>query len=90
MLEINTTSIIGQILLAGTTTTTGSYVLTIYLLFMFFFAISILFGISTDITLIFLLPFIIVVTAFNSDFYSLLIVSILILAFVITKNWLFR
>jgi len=89
MFFINSSETIGQIIAAGTLSITGTTVATLLLILMILMAICMVFNIPLEFTALLLLPFCIVVAAYN----SFMIPVILILVFVATifaKNWIFK
>lgn len=87
---INATGSIAQIMAAGSSGVTGSVVATIFVIFMVFFAISIMFGIPLEFFAVIILPFCIACAAFYSNFLLPVVVIIIFVGFLIAKNFLFR
>ena len=91
LLLLNSTGVIGQILSAGTENLTGSDPLTFALLVMFLFCIGILFGMPIEFTIVFLLPLILASALIDTAFaIALIVVLVLFLAMILTKNFLFK
>ena len=87
-LPYNASQVIGQILTAGTLNVTGSMTGTFYVIIIFLFAISILFGIPLEITAILLLPFVITLAAYSTSFLMILIFVLLYFAAILARNFL--
>ena len=90
VLDINSTSTIGMILLTGTQTLTGNLFLTLMLIFLFLFCIAIAFNIPVEFTLLVFLPLVLSCMAFYGDFISTGASIFIVLSLIITKNFLFR
>lgn len=91
-LMLNESGIIGQILRSGTINLTGTIALTMALIVVILFTFCMLFNIPIEFTLVILLPMILASLAvYNTGILmGLLIVFILFLAIIITKNFIFR
>lgn len=90
MTFINFNETIGIIIGNATTTTTGSLFLTLLLIVLFFIAIAIVFGIRLEYTAIIIIPLVMGYAAYYSEFVALLLVLLIYLAFIMTKNFIFR
>ena len=87
---INQTETIGIIIGQATTTTTGSLFATLLLVLVFLLALCLLFRISIEWASILLLPLMISYASYYSNLYAPLGVTIIYLAMVLTKNFIFK
>lgn len=87
---INTTQIIGVILLTGTEQTTGSMVLSLGMIVLLLIAIATLFGIPLEFTAFLILPLLLSIMAYYGNFVAVGIVFLIYIALVFTKKFLFK
>lgn len=87
---INATETIGLIIASGTANVTGSIIATLLFVFMVLVVICLMFQIPVEIGSLLLLPFVIGVASYYSDFMIALVVILIMVATLIAKNWLFR
>jgi hypothetical protein len=87
---INSTGLIGQIILSGSNNITGSVVSVIFIIIILLIAISILFQIPFELLGIFLLPLILVISAYEPIFITLVVLFVIYYAWIITKSFIFR
>ena len=90
MIPINTGDIIGQIIMAFTTQTTGSLFLSLFIIMIFLIAICIMFGIPLEFSAILIFPFVLSCMAYFNDFTATGSILLIYIAIILTKNWLFR
>lgn len=90
VLDINTTGTLGLILLAGTQNLTGSIFGTLMLLYMVIMVLAFMMDIPIEFTAILILPLTLGCMAFYGEFIATGSCLIIYLAFLITKNWLFK
>lgn len=90
MAFINETGIIGTIIQAGTDNMTGSIVGTLMFILLFLVVVAVFFGIPFEFMAVLLLPFVIGLGAYYSSFMIPIVVTLIIIASIIAKNWLFR
>ena len=87
---INTSTTIGQIMLAGSQNVTGSDVGTFAAVVIFLIAMALMFQIPLEFLVVIILPLCIGVSAYYSNFIIAVVVIIIYVASLIAKNWLFR
>lgn len=87
---LNTTGIIGQVLMSGTENVTGSFLVTLFIIIMALFAITMALGIPIEVTGLLFIPLLIGLGAYYSIIQIILIPVFLIIAYIIAKNWLFK
>lgn len=90
MAFINWTESVGIIMANATTTTTGSLFITLLVVLLFILAMALMFGIELEYTAILVLPLMLAYMSHYSDFVAPGFVILLYMAFIITKNWLFK
>lgn len=89
-LFINTTETIGIIMGEATAVTFGAMFLTLFFVLIVILAIALMFGIRLEYTAILVLPLVLVYMAYYSEFYATGGVLIIYLAFILTKNFIFK
>ena len=87
---INQTDVIGRIMNSGTNTLTGSMVATLFFILLFMIVVAFVFGIPLEFTAIFILPFVLAVGSYYSNFYMPLVIIIVFVSSILAKNWLFK
>lgn len=87
---INTTGIVAGILEAGTTSLTGSMVVTLLFIFLVMLLIGLMFAIPLEYLSILVLPFALSIGAFYSNFLVPILIIIIYVSTLIAKNWIFR
>ena len=90
MFFINTSDIIGEIMVRGTSSITGSAIASLFFVFMVLLLVCIMFGIPFEFTAIFILPFTLALAAYYSAFLIPLVVIFFYVAYIVAKNWLFK
>jgi len=90
MVLVNTTGVIGSILLAGTQSITGDMFANLILILIFLIAICMLFGIPMEFVSIIIIPFLIATATEYTLFIPVLGVTLIYISILITKNWIFR
>lgn len=85
---MNCTETIGQTIITGTETTTGSLYITLLMILVLILIFCILFSIPLEWIAILTFPFVLAYMAFYSSFLKIGLVIILYLAFILTKNFL--
>lgn len=87
---LNCNETIGIIIGQGTQTSTGSIFITLLLILLLILAVAMLFGIRLEYTSIFVLPLLLAYASFYSEYIAILIVILIYLSIILTKNWLFK
>lgn len=90
MIFINETGIIGSVINAGSQNLTGSVVASLLLILIFLLVMAMMFGIPLEYTAILVLPLCLGMGAYYSDFMIPIVVILIFIASLITKNWLFK
>lgn len=90
VLDINATETIGIIIFSGTNTVTGNLFLTLLTIMLFLFCLAIAFRIPIEFTLILFLPLVFGYMSFYSEFIATGSILLIILSFMVTKNFLFK
>jgi len=84
--DINSTGLIGTILIAGTESLTGSIFITLLLIYLFLMGIAMLLQIPLEFVLIVLLPITIGLMAFYSSFIGVGLLFVIFIVFIIAKS----
>ena len=87
---INWTETIGVVVGNATTTTTGSLFVTLLLIVAFIMAMAIMFGIRLEYTAIIILPLIMGYASYYSEFVTMLLLILIYLSVIVTKNFIFK
>jgi hypothetical protein len=87
---INFSQPIGQVVAEGSKTLTGSVSATLILILFFLIIICMAFGIALEYLSVLVIPYCIAVAAYYNDLLLPLMVIIIFLAMIITKNFIFR
>ena len=87
---INTTETLGVILARGTTYTTGSIFLSLFILMVFLVVVAILFGIRLDFAAILILPLLLSYMAYYSEFIAIGSVIIIYIGMVFAQKFLIK
>ena len=90
VIDINSTGTMGLILIAGTESLTGSIFLTLLLILLILFCFAIAFNIPLEFTLIIFLPLVFGYMSFYSEFVATGSILLIVLAVMVTKNFLFK
>lgn len=90
MVFINFTESIGIILLNGTEATTGNLFITLLFVLIFVMAIAMMFGIATEYTTIIIFPLLLGYMSYYEAYTTIGALFIIYMAFLVTKNWLFK
>jgi len=90
MALINATNYVGLLLSQGTTDITGTFFITLGMLFLILLALAMLFRIPIEWTAIFFIPFIIACMTYYKEFVVFGSMLAFYLALVITKYWIFK
>ena len=86
----NTTQPIGIIINSATENITGSLFITLLLIVLFLIAICLMFRIPVEFTIILILPLLLTVSAYSSDFISILGVLLIYLGIIFGKMFINR
>lgn len=86
----NTTGTIGTILIAGNSSIFGNMIATLLYLFIFLIAISVLFGIPFEFTIIILIPFILAVSSVYGSFLVVFIALLIFMGLILARNFIFK
>jgi hypothetical protein len=81
----NATGILGQVISSTTATITGDLFLTLLLVFLFFIAITMYFGIPIEVTGIIILPICILLMAATSSFLPYGVIVLFFVSFISVK-----
>jgi len=87
---INWSQSIGQIISAGASNLTGSVESALILIVIFIIVIGLMFNIPLEFLSIFILPLCITVAAFYGSMLTVVVLIVIYLTAIITKNWIFR
>lgn len=90
MVFIDVNNSIGIIIGSASQTTFGSMFATLMFLVVLLFAICLMFGIRLEYSAIILLPLIITLGSYYSEFIAMLVVLIIYISLILTKNFIFR
>lgn len=90
MVFANATGVISDIIESGSNTVTGSVIATLFFILLFLIILCLMFGIPLEFIAVILLPICISVGAYYSDFFKPLIVFLIYLAMILSKNWIFK
>lgn len=90
MVLLNTTGIIGSIMVAGTEGLTGDMVATLLIVLLFLVVIGIMFSIPMEYLSIIIIPFCLATATYYNQFIIPLLIIGIYLSVIITKNWLFK
>lgn len=90
MFFINWSQTVGVIIANSTEYNTGSIFLSLMILLVMILAFALMFGIKLEYTSIIVLPLLLGYMAYYSDFVAVGICILIYLAFVMTKNFLFK
>lgn len=90
MMEMNTTGAIGLIMQSSAENVTGSIVLSLFIVLLFFFAVSIYFQIPFEMFVIIVIPFCLGLGAYHREFMVPVVVIIILISAMIAKNWLIK
>jgi len=90
MVLINTTGVIGSVLLAGTQSITGDMFASLMLILIFLIAVCMLFGIPMEFIAIIIIPFLIATATEYTLFIPVLGVTLIYISILIIKNWIFK
>lgn len=90
MALLNTTGIIGQVMVAGTTTLTGSLEATLLLVLIILFTISLMFRIPLEYFAVILLPFCLAIATETGEFMVPITIIIIYVSTIVAKNWIFK
>ena len=83
---INSTDIIGIIMMRATDTSTGSMIVTLLLVMIFLMVIAMMFQMPLELTAIVMLPYVLACTAYYSDMLAGVVVIIIYLGILATKH----
>jgi len=87
---INATETIGVILGSATEVSIGSLIVALLLLLIVLLGFCLLFGIPLEYSAIVILPLLLGYMAYYKEFYVVGGAIFIYLAFILTKNWLFK
>lgn len=87
---INATDTIGNILNLGTQNATGNMMATLLFTLLFLVVICMMFGIPLEFASVILLPLCLACASYYSDFFKPLIVILIYVSMIISKNWIFK
>ena len=87
MVFLNTTSDMGSIIYANVLNISGSEFITIFIIFLLLLGCFYLFKVPIEWSLVFLLPMLIVIGAYNSIFLTILGLILFIISIIIVRNW---
>lgn len=87
---INQSQILGRIIGEATAQSTGSIFLTLLFIMLFFVAIALLFGIRLEYTVIIVMPLLLSYATYYSEFVGLLLVVLIYMAIILTKNFIVK
>jgi len=87
---MNVNDTIGIILMQGTTTTTGNLFLTLMLVMIFLFVVSIMLGGKLEYTAIIFIPLILVYATEFQEYIATLGALLFYLTIILTKNFFFK
>lgn len=90
MVLYDETGTMGIIINSMTSDVTGSLFVTLLLIVIFVMAIAFMFRIPVEWTIIFVVPLLIVIMAYSSDFLAVSGVLLIYLGILIGKNWIFN
>ncbi len=90
MALLNSTDIIGLILIEGSKSTTGNMYVTLFVVLLFLIAIALMFGIPLEFTAIIILPFIMVAATYYGEFLPLVIMILFYFTFFFIKRFFVR
>lgn len=89
-LFINTTGTLGVILQAGTNNVTGSLFLTLLTILIFLIIIGVMFQIPLEFLSVIILPVCLTCASYYNDFLIPLVVILIYVTTIISKNWIFK
>ncbi len=90
MTFMNITGTIGIILGRATETTTGDIFITLLIVMVLFIAFAAMFRIKTEWTMIIILPYALACGSYYSEWVGVIGAILIYLAFLITKNFIFK
>ena len=90
MVLYNSSSFIGLIIDSGTSSLTGDLQLTLFLIFIFLMVIGLMFNLPIEYLAIVIIPITLTMAVYYSIFWIPLLIIIIYVATIITKNWIFR
>ena len=87
---INTSQIIGQMIMTATTNITGSIILTLGMVILILFAIAVMFSIPLEFTAIIVFPLLLSYIAYYGEYLAIGTVFIIYITLILTRRFIFR